>query len=109
MERNYVDGMDYELVFKLKDSEERRFFGTLTLIDNRKVGNIISLYSLEELQRLGRSEYTAELCPVIPNGDITVSIKDGCALIEKDGKILDMIRRDAIEEIITYIEGKRVD
>lgn len=109
MERNYVDGNDYELIFKLKDGEERSFMGKLILVENKKVGEVISIYSYAELQRLGKNEYDYKLCPTIPYGDISLDVKDGCVVIEKNHKILDMIRRDMIEEIITLIEGKRVD
>lgn len=83
MERNYVAGNDYEFAIKLKDGEQRSFFGRFL-------------------------EHTPISNP--PKGDVVLTLKNnGCVIVEKDRRVLDMIPRDMIEEIATFIEGKRVD
>lgn len=83
MKRNYVAGNDYEFAIKLKDGEQRSFFGRFS--ERAPVSNA-------------------------PQGDVVLTTdNNGCVIIEKDHRVLDTIPRDMIEEIVTFVEGKRVD
>lgn len=82
MKRNYVAGNDYEFAIKFKDGEQRSFFGRLS--ERAPVSNA-------------------------PKGDVVLTFKNnGCVIVEKDHRVLDMIPQDIIEEIATFIEEKEL-
>lgn len=109
MKRGYEEHNEYELIIRLKDGEEKTFLGTWELIDGRKLGEVISLYSNKELMKRGIQHYDIKLCPMIPNGDLKFSVENGYVVIKRNTELLDMIMRDTIEEIITIVDGKPVD
>lgn len=109
MKRNYIAGNDYEIVIKLTDGEERSFLGNIILVEGKRVTHTFNLYTYEELQKLGKKNCEYKLCPDVPFGDITLVLKNECVLVEKDHKIIDEIPRYMIKEIVTLLEGKKVE
>ena len=110
MDRQYKhDEQEFELVIKLKNGETSSFFGTWELTNGKKLGEVISLYTNKELIRRGENHYNIKLCPMIPNGDLKLTVENGYVVIRRNEELLDMIMRDTIEEISTLVNGKIVD
>lgn len=110
MDRNYKhDEHEYELIIKLKNGDTTNFLGTWELTDGKKLGEVISLYTNKELIRRGENHYNIKLCPMIPNGDLKLTVENGYVVIKRNNELLDMIMRDTIEEIMTLVNGKVID